>query len=237
MTMVCRRSLQKIMKTVTGYAAVSVLMFIGCVIPAGAQTTEYFGYPQFEAATQSLTIVDFDELTAGNGALAGSEFAGLGLTIVQRDAEAMNVIAVGVGYAFVENANSQPNVISTSIGMDGGYGDLSDNYDFILSDPSPAAGIWIGNVEPGTTVVQFLDSQEAVIAEEELAGGHEGIIGASDGQNRIFYGVTSDQQIATIRTVEGPGDSDGVTYDDVQFGSTLVPMTTASWGRIKELFR
>lgn len=162
-------------------------------------------------------------MAPGNNALVGNEFAGLGLTVSQRDAFAMNVVQVGVGFAFAENANSPANVISASVLFGGGFTDVTDNFDFDLSTPRSAAGLWIGNVDPGSTIVQFLDGSQNIIHSETFTSGHTGIIGTPGGRNRIFYGITSDTPIATIRTIEGTGDSDGVTYDDIQFSLAPIP--------------
>lgn len=52
---------------------------------------------------------------------------------------------------------------------------------------------------------------------------HPGMF-ASGFDNRIFYGITSDDQlIQRIRTAEPGGDLDGILYDDIQFGRHVIP--------------
>ena len=86
----------------------------------------------------------------------------------------------------------------------GFYDNLSENYDFILTDPSSAAGLYIGNVGSGSnspTQVQFLSSNGDVIAEEIFTINNLNLIG-TDFDNRVFYGITSSEAIAIIRTIE-----------------------------------
>ena len=101
----------------------------------------------------------------------------------------------------------------------GFYHNLSENYDFILTDPSSAAGLYIGNVGSGSnspTQVQFLSSNGDVIAEEIFTINNLNLIG-TDFDNRVFYGITSSEAIAIIRTIEPANDRDVIVYDDVQF--------------------
>jgi hypothetical protein len=70
--------------------------------------------------------------------------------------------------------------------------------------------------------VQFLDSAGNIIASEVFTESHAGMIGSCY-NCRIFYGITSDKAIAKIRTIEGPFDSDGIVYDDIQFSPSSVP--------------
>ena len=189
--------------------------------PAMSATIEYFNHGTFTGSTGSLTLVDFDGLTAGNNALAGNEFVGQGLTIVQRDGLDMNVVNTS-SYAS-GMFNSAPNAISSSFGQTGGYDNSkTDNFDFIFSQAANEAGLWIGNIGPGITAVEFLDAGNSVIASEVIDNTHTGIIG-SGFNNRIFYGITTDQLIARIRTIEGTFDNDGIAYDDVQFNAAAVP--------------
>lgn len=186
--------------------------------PARAATTEFFDHAAFRTAAGVATVVvDFEDTGRGDGLALGAEFAEQGLTIVARDGQPMNVVTVGAGFAFPENANSAEQVLSSSIGLGGTFTDRSDSFDFVFARPKRAAGLWIGNVDPGTTAVEFLDAEGTVLASETIDGTHAGVVGTSGGPNRIFYGVVGDAPVARIRTTEGTGDSDGVSYDDVEF--------------------
>lgn len=200
------------------FAFVFVFEFAFATGAAGAATTEFFDHAAFAAAADTRTVVvDFEDTQRGNGLALGAEFSEQGLSIVQRDGQPMNIVTVGAGFAFPENANSAKQVLSSSIGLGGTFADRSDSFDFVFTRPKRVAGLWIGNVDPGTTAVEFLDAEGGVLASESIDGSHEGVVGTPGGPNRLFYGVVSEPPVARIRTVEGTGDSDGVTYDDVEF--------------------
>ena len=188
---------------------------------------EYFDYKSFAANAKSLTIITFDDLNRGNGVLNGKEYVSKGLRITERSGSPINVFsAKDSGYFYPTNFNSQPNGISSSSGVNFDCPGCSDSFDFVLSTPATAAGLWIGNLN-GSTEVQFLASDGSVIASEVLDENHKGVIsnGAALWDNRVFYGVTSNQPIARIRTTNPASDGDGVVYDDIQFGSANRPQS------------
>ncbi|WP_210407678.1 PEP-CTERM sorting domain-containing protein [Hydrocoleum sp. CS-953] len=189
-----------------------------------AATLEFFDHNDFVNSTGKLTVIDFDDLPTGNGVLSGDEFGSQGLIIVQREGLPINVLSgKDIDMGFPGNVNSKPNVISSSFIL-GNYNNTnSDNFDFLLANPSFSAGLWIGNTGSGgndTTEVQFLDNFGQVIANEIIGFHSPGLItGNNIYDNRIFYGIMSTVPIATIRTIEPAFDGDGITYDDIQFDS------------------
>ena len=191
-----------------------------------AATLEFFNRNDFVDAAGSLTVIDFDDLPTGNGVLSGDEFESQGLTIVQREGLPINVLSGQDIYTGLPHSvNSGPNVISSSFIL-GSYNDAnSDNFDFVLANPSFSAGLWIGGVGSGSkspTEVQFIDDFGQVIANEIISLDSPGlVVGNGVNDNRIFYGITSTVPIATIRTVEPGFDIDGITYDDIQFGAPV----------------
>jgi len=203
-----------------------------CSSSTRAGSTEYFVERQFNAAAGTTTLVNFDNLTAGNGRMTGSEYVNLGLTVVQRDGFPITVVRFGGGdTTFItlendpESINSSPNAISSSAvnGIPRGFDDSrTDNFDFIFTTPARAAGLYVGNLGPGPTTVQFLRPDDSVLAEEVLDRSHTGLIG-SGFNNRIFYGLTTDEAIGRIRTIEPAFDGDSVLYDDIRFGVAAVP--------------
>lgn len=209
------------------YISIS-FMVIALAASANAGVVEYFNEAAFHSAAGSTTLVNFDELTPGNGKLIGNEYAGIGLTIVQRDQIPINVLRYGGGdtsfitlNGFPLSINSAPNVISSS-GVNGGFGHIdafTDNFDFIFASPVTAASLYVGNIGPGVTEVQFLRPDGSVLANEVFDNTHVGLIG-SGFNNRIFYGVTTDELIGRIRTVENAFDADGIVYDDIRFSSS-----------------
>ncbi len=183
--------------------------------------------------------IDFEETARGNALALGEEFLEQGLRVIQRAGQPLNIVTVSndSGFAFLENASSGRHVLSSSISLGGAFSDVTDDVDFLFSRPKHAAGLWIGNIDPGSTEVQFLDVTGQVLASETFTGAHPNLVGTSGGHNRVFYGVVSDPPVARIRIVEGAGDSDGVTFDDVQFSAAnehfeLVPFRAqAGWSR------
>jgi len=201
------------------FAAAGIILLVASS-GARAATTELFDRTLFRAAAGVATVVvDFEDTQRGNALDLEREFGEQGLSIVARGGQPSNVVTVSdaVGFAFEANASSPEQVLSGSIGLGGSFTDVADDFDFVFDRPKRAAGLWVGNVDPGSTVVEFLDANGQVLASETLTGAHPALVGSSGGRNRIFYGVVSDPPVARIRTVEGAGDSDGVTYDDVEF--------------------
>ena len=84
-----------------------------------------------------------------------------------------------------------------------------------------AAGLWLGNLgasnnDPFTaTNVSFFDSAGSLIASESLTQATSGLLG-SGANNRVFYGITSDINIASFIVQNASFDSDGIMLDDVQ---------------------
>jgi hypothetical protein len=209
-----------------------LVLLIVSRVPATAATIEFFDQATFASSAGALTLVNFDALVACNNCLTGSEFSGLGLTIDQIAPGSVGINVVqntaiphGGNFVTAANINSGPNAISSSIYTS--HADQSeDSFEFIFSTPVSAAGLFVGNLgnqgNTLTTNVFFLDALDVVIATELLHQTHVGVIngafvGSLPFDNRIFYGLTSDTPISKIRVVNGPGDGDGITIDDVQF--------------------
>ncbi|MGB5593851.1 MAG: PEP-CTERM sorting domain-containing protein [Crocosphaera sp.] len=171
-------------------------------------------------------------MTPGNGVITGNEFINEGLTIVHRDNQPINVVSLATNdELFVNNINSSPNVISSVVFVGGGFNDsFSENYDFILTNPSSAAGLYLGNIGSGSnspTQVQFLNGNGDVIAEEIFTVNNPNLIGTGP-NNRVFYGITSSEAIAIIRTIEPANDGDVIVYDDVQFATNTQSVPESS---------
>lgn len=186
-------------------------------------TTEYFNHTEFRADANSLMVISFDERGPGNGVLTGNEYAAKGLTIVQRDRLPINVFnAKDNRFYHPTNFNSQPNGIASASGVNNDdWPSRSDNFDFVFAKPVNAAGLWVGNLN-GTTEIQFLSAGQCVIATQKADGNHKNIIkgGSEDPwDNRIFYGITTNQRIERIRVTNPANDGDGIVLDDIQFGS------------------
>ena len=214
--------------------------------PIQAQVTEFFEQIDFASSAPALAVIDFDALSTGDNVLAGNEFESQGLTIVHRDGGLINVaenLAPGTwggNWLTEANINSAPNVISSSIRQSTASGD-ADNFDFVLNPMVSAAGLYVGNIGNCgnvTTTVEFLDEFDQVIASEGLDQFHSGmsygaasdpgnVCGGTDPvpfDNRMFYGIVTDQpNIRTIRVVNGVGDGDGISIDDVQFQAASTP--------------
>ena len=141
--------------------------------PVKAATLEFFDHDNFLNSAGSITVIGFDDLPTGNGVLSGNEFSSQGLAIIQRDSLPINVLTgEDIDLGFPSNVNSAPNVISSSFVLGGFNNANSDNFDFLLANPSFSAGLWIGNIGSGgndTTEVQFLDSFGEVIASEIIS--------------------------------------------------------------------
>ncbi len=186
---------------------------------AAATTVEYTDHARFLAAAGPLRTIGFDDASQS---LGGTEYAAAGLTIVSRAGQPVNVIPVPSGWAGIANASSPPNVVSSSLHPSGAFTDVADDLDFVFAQPVRAAGLWVGNVGPATTEIELLDASGRIVARETLSEANPRLIGSTGtGDNRVFYGAISDSLIARIRTVEAAGDSDGITYDDVQFSANV----------------
>lgn len=181
---------------------------------------EFFDQSAFVAAGSTpVTVIDFDDRAHGNDLPLENAYASRGLTIVQRDGGPLNLISFGDNDFFpANNFNSSPNAL-TSSGAIGGSADASDNIDFVFTQPTSAAGLFIGNIglgNMGSTRVQFLGAGGAVLADRVVTESAPGIIG-SGYDNRLFYGITSTQLIDRIRIIEPGADYDELSFDDVQF--------------------
>jgi hypothetical protein len=220
------------LQLLSSLSVITVMVLAGADLSAQAASVTFFDHDAFVSAAGNLTVIDFDDVTPGNGALSGDEYLDQGLTIVQRDGQPINVLrGEDINAGFPGNVNSQPNVISSSFFV-GSANNTSDNFDFILSQQASAAGLWVGNIGSSfnkTTVIQFLDGNEQVIASETLGLGTPGLIG-SRFNNRVFYGITSTIPISTIRTIEPAFDGDGITYDDIQYSPVPEPLSILGTG-------
>jgi hypothetical protein len=183
---------------------------------------EYFSHAAFLAKAGTVTLIDFDDVPSGDGALTGNEYQSQGMQIINRDGLIMNLVTESPN-PYVEPCNyvSMPNVLSSNFKNSPPFFTeaFGDNFDFILERPSNIVGLWIGNVLPGSTAVQFLALDGSVVAEEVFTDSHPALIqcpGAA-ANNRIFFGVISGTRVERVRTVEPPNDGDGVVYDDLQF--------------------
>lgn len=223
-------------------ATLPATMFLGAIAAVG-QTVEYFDESSFTPAAGDHQVITFDELNEGNSGLAGNEYQGCGLTIDDTRDSGINVVRNlvpgGIGNNVVTEANlsSPPFGISASLYTNDATGE-ADDFDFIFSEPITAAGLFIGNlgscVENFTTTVHFLDDMGTVIAEEVLHQFHEGVIfGDAEApslcggsvpvpfDNRLFYGIVTDQLIERIRVLNGPNDGDSIVIDDIHFNSLI----------------
>ncbi len=204
---------------------------------ARAVTTEYFDYAAFDAATGPVTIVGFDDINAGS-LLTGTEYSGV--TIAARRIAVIDPQDFAPGLVVGgQNVNSQPHGISSSIFYINGalsFDNDVDAFTLTLAQPTQAAGLWLGNVgssnnDPNTpTTIVFLNSSGQEIASEVFRQGHAGQIG-SGANNRFYYGLTSDQLIASITVTNGAGDFDGIILDDIQWAAPIPePETFALFG-------
>jgi hypothetical protein len=204
------------------------LLAFAAVTQLFAATVEYTNHASFLTAAGSLTLVNFDNLTPGLGSMTGTEYAGLGLTVVQRDAQPINVVTATDGsfvQTFPQSLQSAPNAISSSA-VPGAFFDdsKSDNFDFLFSHAVFAAGLWIGNTGPGTNVIEFLDSSNTVIASRTINGSEPGTVGSCP-NCRIFYGIVGDVEIEEVRTPSCPivslNTSSTLAIVDVAFVSVI----------------
>jgi hypothetical protein len=229
-----------------GWVVLTILPVIVLLLPslAAAQTVEYFVQGDFRTAVGPRNVIGFDVPAQADNALVGGEYLGCGLSFEQTDGASINVVGntapggFGGNYVTEANIDTVSNAVSTSAGASGSA-NLSDNFDFVLSVPTSAAGVVVGNLgncgQTNTTTVQFLDEFETVIAEELLAQDHFDMIWgtADDGglcggldpvpfDNRLFYGITTNEVIERIRVFNGGGDGDGIVIDSVQYTSHTI---------------
>ena len=195
---------------------------------SNAPTTSFAAWRA--GAPTVLTTVDLEGFATGT-LLTGTEYAGLGLSIVQRDGDPMRIGSAGDG-SFISTANvsSPTHVLSSSAipGFSSGYdGSRSENYDFIFANPIRAAGLWVGNLNPGfnTVAVEFLDAAGGVIATQPLNTLDSNLIrGAGQYDNRLFVGINSVTPVKRIRVNNADGDQDGIVFDDVVFEPPGIPV-------------
>ena len=72
-----------------------------------------------------------------------------------------------------------------------------------------------------------MSSNGDVIAEEIFTINNLNLIG-TDFDNRVFYGITSSEAIAIIRTIEPASDIDVIDYDDVQLATNTESVPESS---------
>ena len=72
-----------------------------------------------------------------------------------------------------------------------------------------------------------MSSNGDVIAEEIFTINNPNLI-VTDFDNRVFYGITSSEAIAIIRTIEPANDRDVIVYDDVQFATNTESVPESS---------
>ncbi|MEM9166727.1 MAG: dockerin type I domain-containing protein [Planctomycetota bacterium] len=171
----------------------------------------------------SLQIQTFDTVPTST-VLVGNELGDFTIAARQISVVDPQDFAPGLGVGGL-NVNSQPNGISASL-VYSGVSVVSDNLDddFLLTfeTPTPAAGLWIGNLgatNPDfdtTTTVEFLNQSGAAIAQFELTQASAGLIG-SGVNNRIFAGVVADESISAVRVSNAAADQDSILLDDVQY--------------------
>ncbi len=202
--------------------------FAVAAVPSIGELDEFTDFNEFSNVGSALGLIDFDNLATGNGVLASTAFLSQGLTIVQRNNFPINVFRPANQNSFTTaaNANSSPNVISSTLGVSFNNNSGTDNFDFIFSAPwITAAGLWIGNIGGlAATTVQFMAADGSIIAQKVLGPNPNTvpdiIFGPNGGgfDNRAFYGITSDTPIQRIRVIQN-GGGEGITLDDIQFGT------------------
>ncbi len=218
----------------TTTATSPVLNYATAAAPT-APTTSYAAWQA--AAPPALTTVDFEAFATGT-LLTGNEYAALGLTLIQRDGDPMRIASPGDGsFTSTANVRSPTHVVSSSAipGSSSGYdGSRSENYDFIFANPIMAAGLWVGNLNPGfnTVAVEFLDAAGGVIATQPLNTLDSNLIrGTGQYDNRLFVGINSVTPVKRIRVNNAAGDQDGIVFDDVVFeppGNPVPSLTSLS---------
>lgn len=209
---------------------------IFCTSTSFAATVEYFDNMAFISNNGSLETFGFDNFAEGT-ALSGTEISGFVLSARRITVVNPQDFAPGLDVGGT-NLNSQPQGISASLFYSSpdiiGFDNLDDNFDITVSVSTKSVGLWLGNLgafagDTATpTQVTFFDDQGVVIADEILKQGHPGMLG-SGLNNRIFYGVSSDNFIERIEIRNGSSDNDGILLDDLQFAVVPEP---SSYGLI-----
>jgi len=200
-----------------------IFMFGTIVLPASAETLEFTDYTQFVAQSNPLSITTFDnfptQTTLDNVTFDNFTIQSRRTAVINPQDFAPNLITGST------NVNSQQNGISASLFYNSSraltFDNLDDNFKFILKTKANAAGLWIGNVgksnnDPYTeTIVRFFGAQGRLLASKRLSQSTEGMIG-SGANNRIFYGIITDENIKSFTVKNERGDGDGIVLDDVQ---------------------
>ena len=213
----------------TKWAAPVIAVALTLVLGTGASaaTIEFFNQAAWTAAAgPGLDVVDFESFGL-DAIVLGTEFPGL--SIVQRDGLQMFATNTFFAPSFnVEGRLGLGSSFNQSMGFDDGR---SDNIDFIFAGGASAAGLFIGNLGPGATTVEFLAPDlTTVIASEIFTDAHVGVIGNNPFNNRVWYGITTDLTIGAIRTVEPAGDGDLILYDSISWREAPEPATLALLG-------
>ncbi|MEI8021268.1 MAG: hypothetical protein WCH39_23880 [Schlesneria sp.] len=213
-----------------------IMLFSATGVSRAGTLTSFTNESAFHASATSLTNIGFDEYSGGE-ILNGDEYNGLGLSIVQRDSQPLQILSPTFGFTQYHNLNL--NSLNAGLGSAGS----TENIDFIFSSGVLSAGLWVGNIgdldgsnnpdyydDSNGTLVQFFGVSGNVLASMFLRTDTPGIIqGAASPNNRIFYGVSYSGSIAgvdpikTIRVIEGAGDADNVVFDNVQYSGAAVP--------------
>lgn len=197
-------------------------------VPAYAKTIEFTDHSEFVLHAGNLDITNFDNLPTKTklSDVVFDDFVihSRGATIVNPQDFSPGLIVSGT------NINSLKNGISVSLSYNSlgsiEFDNLDDNFEFILNTEANAAGLWVGNLgkndsDPNTvTIVSFFDAQGNVLASKELTQVTEGIIGKG-ANNRIFYGIVTNQNIKSFAVENAGFDGDGIILDDIQFSPSV----------------
>ncbi len=207
----------------------------GCAASSHAQVVEFFDHAAFAAASGSnIRVIGFDDRPAGDGVLTGNEYASLGMTMIQRSDWPMNLVTAadiaaggGAGATGTGSINSPATALSSSFMHLALDPNRDDQYDITLTCGTHAAGLYLGNVGPGQTIVQFRTTGDIVLAAELIDAAHAGTIpGPSANDNRLFYGVTSaTDPITSIRVQRVNSNPDPIVLDDLQWA--IGPLTVS----------
>lgn len=185
---------------------------------------EFNSQEAFSEEFYSLLVEGFDDLQRGSE-LDGSEFDTF--TIFARRIAVVDPTDFAPGL-IVGGANLQsfPNGISASIFYNSSgsivFDNLDDTFTIEFHHPMKAVGVFVGNLgasnnDPNTqTVITAFNADDEIVASSALTQASEGLIGTG-ANNRIFYGVSSDDGIQKLVVDNGPSDGDGIILDDVQY--------------------
>jgi hypothetical protein len=205
---------------------VLVLSLTGLVplaAPQSAHATPITAFATWQSAAGTTTTIDFESLAPG-ASVPGNAFAASGLSIVQRDGQPIRAAFLGDGsFVSAANFNSGDQGLTSSAvpGLPFGYDDTkSENYDFAFGHSVFAAGLWVGNLNPGfnTVSVDFLGTGGTLLDTLALNTLNPSLVGSGASfDNRLFVGLISGAAITAIRVHNNAGDLDGVVFDDVSF--------------------